>query len=189
MAYYDDDGIRPVTRITAGAIGETGRRVFVLQVQLGDQLVSWVVEKEQVLHLSRAIPQLLARVHAEFPELTAPVVAANPRLDLSEPIVPEFRVGSIGLDYDRIHDVVVLTLVDADALDPDSADEFDPAQKAPEQNLYTTRGQALLLSQQAELVILAGRPACPACGEPIDYFGHFCLPAGTRSRRSDGYLQ
>lgn len=189
MAYRDDDGIRPVTRITTGAIGELGRRVFVLQAQVGDQIISWVVEKEHVLHLSQAIPQLLAEIQSAFPELGAPLVAVNPRLALSEPITPQFRVGSIGLDYDRFHDLVVLTLVDADVLDPDGPEQFDTPEELPQHHLYTTRGQALLLSQQAEAVVLAGRPACPACGEPIDDFGHFCLPARARGRHGGHYLQ
>ncbi|PKO23946.1 MAG: DUF3090 domain-containing protein [Chloroflexi bacterium HGW-Chloroflexi-1] len=188
MAHYEDDDVYPVTRILAGAVGESGQRVFVLQAHFGEQVVSWVIEKEQALGLSRTIPQLLDEVHAEFPELGEPLVAARPNTNLNEPLEPRFRVGSIGLGYDRIHDLVVLALVDANFGYLAEADLM-AKEGPPELYLYTTRGQALLLSQQAEIVVVAGRPYCPNCGEPMDDFGHFCLPAQARGKRGGGYLQ
>jgi uncharacterized repeat protein (TIGR03847 family) len=189
MAYYDEDDVYPVTRITAGAIGEAGQRVFILQAQLGGQVVSWVIAKEQALGLSRAISQLLTEVQAAFPELGEPLVATRPNLALSEPLEPEFRVGSIGLGYDRLHDLVVLALVDADLAEPEAEDLLEEDGESPEFYIYTTRGQALLLSQQAEAAVAAGRPLCPGCGEPLDDFGHFCLPAQARGKRGGEYLQ
>jgi len=191
MAYYDEDHVYPVTRITAGTVGESGQRIFVLQAQLGDQTVSWVIEKEQAISLSRTIPKLLTDIRTQYPELGEPLVAAKPNLALNEPLGLEFRVGSMGLSYDRIHDLIVLTLVDAAALDPSGAELFDLAEDdhQVELHVYTTRGQALLLSQQAENIVVAGRPLCPNCGEPIDDFGHFCLPVSTRGKRGGKYLQ
>lgn len=191
MAYYDEDHVYPVTRITAGTVGEPGQRIFVIQAQLGDQTASWVIEKEQAISLSRTIPKLLTDIQAQYPELGEPLVAATPNLALNEPLGLEFRVGSMGLSYDRIHDLIVLTLVNAAALDPDGVGFLDLTEEdhRVELNLYTTRGQALLLGQQAESVVVAGRPLCPNCGEPIDDFGHFCLPSSTRGKRRGTYLQ
>jgi uncharacterized repeat protein (TIGR03847 family) len=191
MTHYSDDDVYPVTRITAGSVGEPGRRVFIIQAQYGDELVSWVIEKGQAVALSRALPQLLADVRSEYPELGEPLVAAQPDLELSEPLEPQFRVGSIGVGYDRIHDLVMLTLVDADSeeLDfsvPTAADDYEVP---PESHVYTTRGQALLLGRQAEIVVTAGRPTCPCCGEPIDDFGHFCLPVEVRGRQGSSFVQ
>ncbi len=191
MTYYGDDDVYPVTRITAGAVGDLGRRVFVIQAHYGDDSVSWVIEKGQAVALSRALPQLLEDVRSEYPELNEPLVAAEPHLELNEPLEPQFRVGSIGVGYDRIHDLVVLTLVDADAEDLDLSTE-GPAEgyeEPPELHVYTTRGQALLLGRQAEVVVTAGRPICPCCGEPIDDFGHFCLPVEARGRLGGALLQ
>ena len=187
MAHFDDDDVYPVTRITAGAIGEPGRRVFILQAFLDGEPVSWVIEKEQAATLSKSLPKLLAQVRAEYPELAEPLVAARPNLALSEPLEPIFRVSSISLDYDRLHDLVVLTLSDADIEDAEELEDEQP--ETTDLELYATRGQALLLSQQAELVIAAGRPACPNCGEPIDDFGHFCLPPAARAKWNSDYLQ
>lgn len=191
MAQYGDDDVYPVTRITTGSVGEAGRRVFILQVQYGQQYYSWVIEKGQALALSRALPELLTDVRSEYPELSEPVVAAQPNLALSEPLEPQFRVGSIGVGYDRVHDLVVLTLVDAEAADVDlsQAESAEQYEESPELHIYTTRGQAILLGQQAEQVVAAGRPACPNCGEPIDDYGHFCLPAEVRNRLGGTYLQ
>jgi uncharacterized repeat protein (TIGR03847 family) len=191
IAHYSDDDVFPVTRITAGSVGESGRRVFIIQAQYGDDLISWVIEKGQARALSRALPRLLADVRVEYPELGEPLVAAQPDLELDEPLEPQFRVGSIGVGYDRIHDLVVLTLVDADS---ENLDIGDPAlsegyELPPEFHIYTTRGQALLLGRQAEVTVTAGRPVCPCCGEPIDDFGHFCLPVEARGRSGGAYLQ
>ncbi len=186
VTYYDDD-IYPVSRITAGAIGEAGQRIFILQARIDGEIVSWVIEKEQALALGRNLPKLLADIRAEYPELEEPLVAAEPNLILSEPLEPKFRVGSIGLGYDRLHDLVVLTLQDADAGDVVEFPEDETADDTVQ--VFTTRGQALLLSRQAEAVVAAGRPLCPNCGEPIDDFGHFCLTSFRRRWNGSDYLQ
>ncbi len=177
--YYDADDIHPVTRITAAPVGDPRQHYFILQAHIGDEPVSWVIERDQARNLSRQIPRLLADVAAEYPELPAPMVAAEPNLAVTEPWQPQFRVGSLGLEYDRLHDMIVLTLVDADALDVMAAPESDETTDSGHY-IYTTRGQALLLAQQADKIITAGRPCCPKCDEPMDDFGHFCLPAPAR---------
>jgi uncharacterized repeat protein (TIGR03847 family) len=147
-----------------------------------------VIHKEQAIGLSRAIPQLLASVQTEFPELAEPLVAAEPNLTLREPLYPRFRVGSLGLGYDRVHDLVVLSLLDASA-EPDADGDAFEAETPAETYVYTTRGQALLLSRHVESVVTAGRPLCPACGEPVDDFGHFCLPSLSQRKVGGVYLQ
>jgi uncharacterized repeat protein (TIGR03847 family) len=188
MAYFSDDDMYPVTRITAGALGEPSRRVFILQVQIGDQTVSWVIEKAQATALSEALPLLLDEVRAEFPELGEPLVAAAPNLTLREPLEPEFRVDSIGVGYDRVHDLVVLTLAQGNA-ESDAPEDLLEEEGPGETHIYATRGQAWLLGRRAEEVVAAGRPYCPSCGEPIDDFGHFCLPLAARGRGRHGFLQ
>jgi uncharacterized repeat protein (TIGR03847 family) len=213
MVQFDDDDIFPVTRITTGAIGEPGKRVFILQAYIGGQPFSWVIEKEQAEALGKVIPRLLQQIRLDYPELAEPLVAARPNLALGEPLEPEFRVASVALGYDRVHDLVVLTLSEAREGELEEAElegesltdegfsneagadeafvdqEGDSADEDADLQLFATRGQALLLSQQAELVIAAGRPACPNCGQPMDDFGHFCLPPATRTRWNSDYLQ
>ncbi len=180
LSHFENDDVYLVNRITAGAVGDRGNRVFILQAHLGAEPVSWVIAKEQALALSRTIPQLLADIRTEFPELAEPLLPTTPNLALSEPLQPQFRVGSLGVGYDRMHDLVVLTLVDAAAFEPREED-LDNLED-PMYYVYTTRGQALLLGRQAEKVVAAGRPLCPHCGDPMDDFGHFCHPATANGR-------
>jgi uncharacterized repeat protein (TIGR03847 family) len=176
MAHFDPDDVRPVQRITAGAVGNPGRRVFVLEASIAGRPQSWVIGKDHAVALGRALPRFLEEVHSQFPELAAPVVAAQPNLTLSEPIAPQFRVSNIGLGYDRLHDLVVFTLLDSRAENLQGDELFQ--QEQYELRVFVTRGQALLLGQLTADLVAAGRPACPRCGEPIDEFGHFCLSAG-----------
>ena len=187
MAHFSEDDVYPVTRITAGSIGEPGRRIFILQAQIGGSLVSWVIEKDHAVALTRAIPRLLSDIREQYPELAEPLVAHRPNLNLVEPLSPEFRVGSIGLGYDRIHDLVVLTLEDGGQDAGESQDGAEGDEGSSETHLYTTRGQALLLSRQSEQVVTAGRQTCPNCGQPIDDYGHFCALDGL-GRRTGGFV-
>ena len=190
MAYFDDEELYPVRRITAGSIGEPGRRVFLLQAQVEGQTVTWLIEKRQIQALRNMIPRLLAHIQSEYPELGDPLVAAKPNLALNEPFDPVFRVSSISVDYDRLHDLVVLNLVDADSADMEEVDDAADEEQIADLQVFTTRGQALLLSQQAERAVTGGRPACPNCGEPMDDFGHFCLPQSARWKYDgDRYVQ
>ena len=50
-----------VDRITADAIGEPGMRTFYLQARAGAQLVTVIVEKEQVQLLATSVLELLER--------------------------------------------------------------------------------------------------------------------------------
>ncbi|MGQ9491192.1 MAG: DUF3090 family protein [Anaerolineae bacterium] len=188
MLYLDTDDVYPVTRITTGVLGDPKHRVYVLQAQFGPDLFSWTLGRRQAMVLARQLPQLLADIRHEFPELHEPLVAEKPNLAVSEPVMPLFRVGKVGLAYDRIHDLVVLTLIDARALemalDPDGEDDVEESWH----RIYTTRGQALLLSQHTEQVVAAGRPYCPVCDEPIDETGHFCMPITARDRQTGDLL-
>jgi uncharacterized repeat protein (TIGR03847 family) len=186
MTYYDNE-IYPVSRITAGAVGHPGQRVFILQARVDGETMSWVIEKNQALALGRSIPQLLQDIRQQFPELDDPLVAAEPNLALCEPFKPVFRVGSIGLGYDRLHDLIVLTLQDAESDGMVELPEGDGTEDAMQ--IFTTRGQAHLLGRQAEEAVAAGRPLCPNCGEPMDDFGHFCLAFLSRRKGGGDYLQ
>jgi len=57
--------IGPVDRITAGAVGEPGQRTFYLQARAGTELVTVVMEKQQVELLAASILDILARVGKE----------------------------------------------------------------------------------------------------------------------------
>ena len=159
----------PVTRITAGAVGEPGERTFYLQARDGDTLVSLLMEKQQVAMLSLHVDELLDRIGGA-PDADDPAVPDPSSLDLEEPVSPTFRVGQIGLGYDEARDLVLLQCDEFVPEDDEPVAASDPAQV----RFWTTRGQAYALARRGEREVAAGRPTCRMCGEPLEPEGHFC---------------
>ena len=90
------------TRVTVGAVGPPGTRVFYLQARQEDQLVSLKLEKEQVLFLAGGLSEVMA-------DLAAPgAVPGEGDLELEEPVLAEWAVGSMQLGYDPASDRVIL---------------------------------------------------------------------------------
>jgi uncharacterized repeat protein (TIGR03847 family) len=159
----------PVDRITTDAVGEPGMRTFYLQARSGDELVTVVVEKEQVQLLGASVLELLADIDRE--------TGGGPdddEMSLQEPVDPRWRAGrlSIGLDEERD-----LFLLEIEEFQPE-LEEDDPAlllREDPETvRLWATREQMLALSRHGAAVAERGRPACQFCGNPIDPQGHTC---------------
>ena len=155
----------PVTRLATGAVGEPGRRVFYLQARSADQLVTLLVEKEQVRALAVSIEQMLAALpEVEEGEGATDVGEAT----LEEPLLPEWRVGPMALHYDEERDRIVFIASEA------VTDEDDPEADAATARFVATRAQAEALAEHAASVIEAGRPSCRFCGQPMDPEGHAC---------------
>ena len=159
----------PVGRITAAAVGDPGQRIFYLQARKEDVLVSLILEKQQVALLTMHIDELLERVGK--PDESSVEVEA---LDLEEPIVPEFRVGRIGLGYDDERQLVILQ---CEEFIPEGEDEesvtVEPADPG-RVRVWATKEQMYAVARRGEKEVSAGRPLCPMCGEAIDPEGHFC---------------
>jgi uncharacterized repeat protein (TIGR03847 family) len=160
----------PVERITAGAVGEPGRRVFYVQASAAGQLVTIVAEKEQVNALAQTITRLLAILPDADDEGAEP-----DDLELQEPLLGEWRAGAMALDYDEERDVLVLIVQEAL---PEETEE-EPATL----RVGMTRAQAQALAEHAAEIVQAGRPACRVCGLPLDPEGHIC-PALNGHRES-----
>jgi uncharacterized repeat protein (TIGR03847 family) len=114
---------------------------------------------------------------------------------LDQPIVEEFRVGTITLSWDADAGLVVIELfpVDDEVL-VELEDDEDPAVEievevevdADEVLLVTMRpSYARSFVQRAMNVVAAGRPPCPFCGNPLDPEGHLC-PRANGYRRLAG---
>ena len=95
----------PVDRITAGAVGEPGDRVFYLQGRKGDHLVTILLEKQQVQLLAASIVEILSRVGKETGE-----GPAEEAMGLEEPLLPEWRAGRLAIGYQEERDLVLLEL-------------------------------------------------------------------------------
>lgn len=162
----------PVTKIAAGAVGEPGQRVFYLQARSADQVVTLLVEKEQIRALAESIEQMLDALpepHEAEPEI--PPDDAG----IEEPLLPEWRVGPMALHYDEARDRIVLIASEAVPID-ESEPEPDPEAMpdAATARFVATRAQARALAEHAEEVVEAGRPRCRFCGLPMDADGHTC---------------
>lgn len=158
--------LNPVDRITAGAVGDPGKRVFYLQGRKDQTLVTLVVEKYHVQMLALSVLEMLSGLEKQ----TAPATAPDD-MDLEEPIAPEWRVGKLGLGYDEGRDLVVLEAEEQVA-------EDDQQEREPEEparvRFWATREQMLALARQGAEVVARGRPLCDLCGFPVDPEGHLC---------------
>jgi uncharacterized repeat protein (TIGR03847 family) len=176
-------------RFVAGTVGEPGSRTFFLQARGQGRLTSVVMEKEQVAALADRLDALLDEV-VRRSSGAAPVPALPPGdLDdlgpLDQPIVEEFRVGTLTLAWDGEEERVVIeafaTRGDEEADEADEADEdadADPDEAAEDDRdllvVRLTGAAARAFVKRAKAVVSAGRPPCPLCAQPLDPEGHIC---------------
>jgi uncharacterized repeat protein (TIGR03847 family) len=158
----------PVDMITTDAIGEPGMRTFYLQARAGADLVTVVVEKEQVVLLAQSVLELLADIPVE-----TGTGGASPALE--DPVEPLFRAGKLSIGYDPDEDRFLLEITE---FEPEIEDEDDPRsalEGEPESvRLWASREQMLALSRHGAEVAERGRPTCRFCGNPMDPEGHVC---------------
>ena len=92
----------PASRITVGAVGPPGQRVFLLQASQGSSMITLKLEKEQARALAASVVELLEDLDEKYPR--SPSKLEQPLssdLMLSEPMEPAFAVGQIGLGYEK----------------------------------------------------------------------------------------
>jgi uncharacterized repeat protein (TIGR03847 family) len=167
----------PVDRITAGAVGEPGERTFYLQARKGPELVTIMVEKQQVELLASSILEILSRVGKE--------TAAGPpeeEMDLEDFVEPMWRAGRLSIGYLEDRDLLLLEV--EEVLDEDDEEEED--READRVRLWATPEQMLSLSRHGAMVVSRGRPRCQFCGNPLDPEGHICPRANGFRRLLQG---
>jgi uncharacterized repeat protein (TIGR03847 family) len=165
----------PVSFITVGTQGPPGQRSFFLQAAQGARRLCLAIEKEQAIALGAGLERLLADFARKSPERMADLSPSTGNLNLLQPVEPAFRVGSLGLGLDE--DQLRVLLV-ARELSP----EDEPARAA---RMVMEAEQALALQRHIPVVVEAGRPDCPACGEPMDPEGHRCPRRNGHGRIDD----
>jgi uncharacterized repeat protein (TIGR03847 family) len=170
--------LNPVQHIVADAVGEPGQRTFFLQARASGQLVSVVLEKQEINQLALAVLQLLEELEKQYPHLQRTAPSKKP-LQPEHPLEPIFRVNQLSIGYDEEEDMIWIV---AKALVFNEAGEVtDPDDESvPAVRFVATRDQMRAMSEHALEVISKGRPVCPLCGRPIDRAGHFCA-------RTDGH--
>ncbi|MDX6368428.1 MAG: hypothetical protein QOK30_3504, partial [Nocardioidaceae bacterium] len=162
-------------------------RTFFLQARSGARLVSVALEKQQVVVLAERVDELLDEVMAARDnQKLIPAVAPVGLKDsdpLEQPIDEQFRAGTMTLSWDPTIDRVVIEVFPLMESSDEEQEEADP------EEVFLVRleaGHARAFVRRAALVVEAGRPDCPFCGNPIDPEGHLCVRANGFRRRDPG---
>ncbi len=158
----------PVTHVTTGYIGQPGKRVFYLQAFKNREVITLIIEKQQVEALAYYVEEFLTELkdkHPALPEASGDYDVHQMALKL--PVDPAFRVGQLGLGYDADRDLLVILAQEVliEGRDPE---------EAATARLFATRSQLRALGQYGLQLVKQGRPICGNCGQPIDPDGHFC---------------
>lgn len=183
----------PPERFVAGTVGPPGQRTFFLQARSGERVTSIALEKQQVAVLAERIDQVLDEVmRAGEGETTVPAVAPLDLEDthpLDQPIVEEFRAGTMRLSWDAGDERIVVEVfpfTDEAVIAPDQPEEEIDEPEPDEVFLVRLPAAAArAFSRRAQSVVAAGRPSCPFCGGPMDPQGHLC-PRANGFRRTVG---
>jgi uncharacterized repeat protein (TIGR03847 family) len=132
----------PVDRITTGAVGAPGERSFYLQARKGEDVVTVLVEKQQVQLLAASVVEILARVGKETGQ-----GPPEEHMQLDEPLMPEWRAGRLSIGYQEERDLLML---EAEELVPEEAEEGEvPAEEPPPEGLDVF-GPELTLAEAEE---------------------------------------
>jgi uncharacterized repeat protein (TIGR03847 family) len=173
----------PVDRITADAVGEPGDRTFYIQARAGSELVTVIVEKQQVQLLAASVLELLEDAPETEPN------ADEPTMNLEEPLDPRWRAGRLSIGFDQERDLFLLEVEELQAELEDLGDDDPGLMAVPEIEPESIRilaspAQMLALSRHGAAVAARGRPTCQFCGNPIDAEGHACPAMNGHSKRA-----
>ncbi len=162
--------LNPVTSITADAIGQPGQRVFYIQGQTVERVVTVIVEKVQIQTLALGVEDFLTEITTRYPNLEP----SSPEYDeslmhIEPPVDPIFRVGELGLAYDVDSDMAVLVMREIQS----GEEEVNP-EEVSVIRFWCTRSQVSAMGRWGLEISGRGRPVCPLCGQPMDVNGHFC---------------
>ncbi|NTU56912.1 MAG: DUF3090 domain-containing protein [Anaerolineales bacterium] len=160
--------VDPCDHLTADAIGKPGQRVFYIQAFQEQRTITVIIEKAQLHSLAIGVEQFLAQLSEQNPDLSeASGDYVEGVMRINPPVDPLFRVGEIGLGYDKDRDMVVLFAKEL------LTEEEDP-ENAAVVRFWATRTQVRQLARWGVEVVSRGRPVCPQCGQPEEPEGHFC---------------
>ena len=172
----------PVDRITADAVGEPGERTFYIQARAGQELVTVIVEKQQVQLLAASVLELMEDAPA------TETVPDEPAMALEEPLDPRWRAGRLSIGFDQDSELFLLEVEEfqpeLEDLDVDDPGSIIPEIEPESIRIWASPAQMLALSRHGAAVAARGRPTCQFCGNPIDAEGHACPAMNGHSKRA-----
>lgn len=145
-------------------------------------MVSIALEKQQSALLAEKIDEILDQLITvegnpfSVPTGTPPELVDNDQLDAVE---ETFRTGAMSLGWDPTTAQVVLEAYPITDADEDAIVEMPDEDDSDETEMLLVRmpvGTARAFAKRTREIVGAGRPACPACGYPMDPDGHICTP-------------
>lgn len=166
-------------RFIAGTVGQPGERTFFLQATQRGRVVSVALEKVQVAILADRLAELLDEVSRRgVPSAAAPqpTAALEDVAPLDQPIMEEFRVGTMALAWDPDSERVVVEAHAQTGEDaPEPPEPLSDTEEGPDVlRVRISPTDARSFIERASRVVGAGRPPCPLCGLPLDAEGHIC---------------
>ena len=171
--------VDPLDHITADALGKPGQRVFYIQAWQDQRTVTVLIEKFQLQSLSVGVEQFLAEVTRQDIELEdVPGDYIEDQMRINPPVDPLFRVGEVGLGYEKERDRVVLQTREL-------LTEDEEPESAAIVRFWCTREQIRKMARWGAEVVTRGRPTCPQCGAPMEADGSF-LPEEERAQALEG---
>jgi uncharacterized repeat protein (TIGR03847 family) len=168
--------IELVDSASAGAIGEPGHRVFMIQGHKNNVRVGVVVEKQQVELLANQSLEFLGSLQNEFPEEDVTLPDEFDAAGQVVPLEPIFRAQSMGLIFDPDTMLVTLELRELPFDESETIIDLTQVNHDKEKilRLTMTRNQLRALAVRGTESVNAGREPCPLCQSPMDPMGHVC---------------
>jgi uncharacterized repeat protein (TIGR03847 family) len=168
----------PPERFVAGTVGQPGERTFFLQARTGTRVISVALEKAQVAALAERLEELLEQVQrrggAAAAEPTT-IEGAEDTGPLDQPILEEFRVGTMALAWDSVDERVIVEAQAQTEAEAEATEPLSDAETGPDVLRVRIPAAAVwAFVRRAQRLVAAGRPPCPVCGLPLDPSGHVC---------------
>ncbi|MDQ1247431.1 MAG: hypothetical protein QG597_1801 [Actinomycetota bacterium] len=161
-------------RFVSGTIGMPGDRTFYLQSRQGADVVTVLLEKEQVSLLATKLIEMLDEVGRTDPEVADAEPAPEDLEPLETPVLEAFRVGAFGIGWDTTSRRVVIE-IHAIADDVDVPDIGDDEAEGPDcLRVWLDAAEVRAFAQRSSALVASGRPPCPFCHLPLDPGGHIC---------------
>jgi uncharacterized repeat protein (TIGR03847 family) len=166
----------PVDTIAAGAVGAPGHRSFYVQAAKGGQVVSVLVEKQQVALLADRLRTLLDQIEKQFPGIEVATAGS----DIGGDPVPLFRAVAIGIGFDPGRQMIVLELHERPVLDEGAEEpDDDPGDAILAEAIAAVIGDDPLAGDALADDPGAGEPGDESADEPGDgYLARLFLTAG-----------
>lgn len=152
-------------RCVVGTVGQPGNRLFLVQVAQGGRLVAVAIEKQQAQLLGTRVGEVLDQL-ADLGHSVPPQGEPADLGPLDAPIEVAFRASAIGLAWDHERQRLLLELIAGES-DEETGD-------TPIVQILLNPAMAREFSARAAVIVASGRPACPACAQPLNPGGHIC---------------